>query len=447
MFHALPVTSMIAIELPSGSSATAFRPASPSRPIGPVVTPRAASAEAACSMSDTAMATMLLPAWSASRTMYSQPRSVTCHITSSSFATTSAGRAKKRSYHACATSKSLTGMPAKRTSTSITSAWQAGNGLPLEAGQPDAEPGPTRLGDPRACSTVPNSQAGRSARTAVRFGWLRPERESWRGLAEHGDRWCGGPAGFEPVSDGRGEVRHVGRRRLMHGFGDDQGARRGVADGGPAALPVGPAPGVCPAGAVAKDHLAGGGVFHLAVEGQVFLVTGRAPHLQPAGDRGDVEDGHRDGERERDGVAQVDEGMLVRESSLLAEPPQQRLGGAPVLGGLEPHPGEGAPPGLDFGQVAFGDRGQPGRCGRGELGGVRGDGDVSGDAVGEQGPGNEPGEVAPDLSGVLKVHAPSSSALPDGWPAPVPARVVSQPAPAGVTGQSGIHRAAAGARW
>ena len=57
----------------------------------------------------------------------------------------------------------------------------------------------------------------------------------------------------------------------------------------------------------------------------------------------------RDGEGNRDGVAQVDERMKPRQAPLGAEAAQQRLRSAAVLGRLEPHPGEGAPPGLYFG--------------------------------------------------------------------------------------------------
>ena len=60
------------------------------------------------SMSDRAMATMLLPACWVSRTTYSQPPRVTCHIASSSVATMSGARPKKRSYHACASLRSVT---------------------------------------------------------------------------------------------------------------------------------------------------------------------------------------------------------------------------------------------------------------------------------------------------------------------------------------------------
>ena len=101
-----------------GRERCSFDPRSPAAR-SPDEIPRSSSSEVAASMSDTATDTVLLPAWTASRTMYSQPRSVTCHMTSCSCATTSGGRAKKRSYQARAASKSLTGTQAKRTSTFI----------------------------------------------------------------------------------------------------------------------------------------------------------------------------------------------------------------------------------------------------------------------------------------------------------------------------------------
>jgi hypothetical protein len=40
----------------------------------------------------------------------------------------------------------------------------------------------------------------------------------------------------------------------------------------------------------------GPGVLQFAGERQVILLAGRVPHVEMAGDLGDVEDGHRDGE-------------------------------------------------------------------------------------------------------------------------------------------------------
>jgi hypothetical protein len=52
-------------------------------------------------------------------TVHTQPRSAARHITSSSCATMSGGRPKKRAYQACAALKSLTATPAKRASAFI----------------------------------------------------------------------------------------------------------------------------------------------------------------------------------------------------------------------------------------------------------------------------------------------------------------------------------------
>lgn len=93
---------MISTRLPAESRTTALRPASPSGLIGPADTPLASSTETVPSMSDAAIATMPLPARSASRRTYSHPAPVTCHITSSSCATMSGARPKKRSYQALA---------------------------------------------------------------------------------------------------------------------------------------------------------------------------------------------------------------------------------------------------------------------------------------------------------------------------------------------------------
>jgi hypothetical protein len=92
-------------------------------------------------------------------------------------------------------------------------------------------------------------------------------------------------------------------------LGHDQGTGSGVPYGGLAALAVRPAPGVRVSGLVREDHLAGGGMLDLAREGQVLFVPGRVAHLERAGDLRGVQDGHRDGEGQRDRVAQVDEGM------------------------------------------------------------------------------------------------------------------------------------------
>jgi hypothetical protein len=153
-----------------------------------------------------------------------------------------------------------------------------------------------------------------------------------------------GAEGLDELGDGCG-------RALVQGLGHDQDGAGGGRDRGPAALPVGPAAGVRLPGLVGEDHLAGGGVLDLAAEREVVLVAGRVPHLERPGDLVRVEDGDRDGEGQRDRVAQVDQRVQRRQAALGTEPAQQRFGRAAVLGRLQAHPGEGAPPGLDFGKL------------------------------------------------------------------------------------------------
>ena len=101
-----PATSTMAIELPSGSRAADFRPASPSSSIGPVATPRASTRKLPPRCPTRPSPARPLPACWSSRTMYSQPAPVTCHITSSSV-TIMRARPKKRSYQAFASWKSV----------------------------------------------------------------------------------------------------------------------------------------------------------------------------------------------------------------------------------------------------------------------------------------------------------------------------------------------------
>ncbi len=85
---------------------------------------------------------------------------------------------------------------------------------------------------------------------------------------------------------------------------------------------------------VGEDHLACVRVLVLPGERQVVLIAGRVADFQVAVDRRKVEDGDRDREGQRDRVAQVDQRVQARQRTLFAEPAQQRLGGAAVLGGL-----------------------------------------------------------------------------------------------------------------
>ncbi len=58
----------------------------------------------------------------------------------------------------------------------------------------------------------------------------------------------------------------------------------------------------------------------------------------------------------------------------------------------------------------FGPLGEPGAGDGGELGSAITDRGIRCDPFGEQGPGNRLGKVTPDLTGMLKVHEPTSSA-------------------------------------
>jgi hypothetical protein len=160
-------------------------------------------------------------------------------------------------------------------------------------------------------------------------------------------------------------------------------------------------------GLIGEDHLAGRRMLNVPGEGQVLLVPGRVPDLERAGDGRDVEDGDRDGEGQRDRVAQVDEGMQPRQASLLTEAAQQRLRGAAVLGGLESHLRERPPPRLDLGQLALGVHRRQPRLGDGRepVDGRTGR-RVAGDALGVQGTRNQRREVPPDLHRMPKVHGP-----------------------------------------
>jgi hypothetical protein len=192
----------------------------------------------------------------------------------------------------------------------------------------------------------------------------------------------------------------------VQGLGDDQDVCRLFPDGRQAALPVRPAAGVHVPRRVGEDHLAGRRMLGIAAERHVVLVTGRVPDLDAAGDRGDVQDRHRDGEGQRDRVAQVDERVQPRERSLLAEPAQQRLRGTPVLGGLESHPRERAAPCLDLRHLALWPVRQPGPRDGQELLGPAGriGRDVTADPGDVKHPGNQFGEVTPDLIGMLELH-------------------------------------------
>jgi len=76
---------------------------------------------------------------------------------------------------------------------------------------------------------------------------------------------------------------------------------------------------------VREDHLVWAGVLGLAGERQVLFIADCVPYLQATGDLGDVEDGHRDREGDRSGVAYVDERVQLRKCPLLPQAPQQRL--------------------------------------------------------------------------------------------------------------------------
>ena len=109
----------------------------------------------------------------------------------------------------------------------------------------------------------------------------------------------------------------------MQRLGHDQRARGLVPDCRPATLPVGPAPRVSLPSPVSEDHFAGCGMLDLAGERQVVLVASGVTHLQLTGELGGVEHRYRDGEGDRGGVAQVDQGVQFRQGAFLAEAAQQ----------------------------------------------------------------------------------------------------------------------------
>ncbi|MHC2524686.1 hypothetical protein ACVIEM_001771 [Rhizobium leguminosarum] len=105
--------------------------------------------------------------------------------------------------------------------------------------------------------------------------------------------------------------------------------------------------------AICKDHFVRLGMFDFAAKGQIGLVTPSPTNLEIAHDLFSVEDGDRNGEGERNRIAEIDERMQARQRMFLAEAAQQRLGSAAILRRLQPHAGKAAPPGLDFREFAF----------------------------------------------------------------------------------------------
>jgi hypothetical protein len=79
----------------------------------------------------------------------------------------------------------------------------------------------------------------------------------------------------------------------VQGLGHDEHIGRRVADGGQAALPVGPAPGVRVALRVGEDHLARWRLLHIPAERQVLLIASRITHFKITTDRREVEDRDR----------------------------------------------------------------------------------------------------------------------------------------------------------
>ena len=159
--------------------------------------------------------------------------------------------------------------------------------------------------------------------------------------------------GADDPGEGVEHARHVGGGRRVKGLAHDQDLPRLGPDRRAAALPKRPAPSMRVVGRIGKDHFAGLRGLDGSVEGEMLLVASGMADLQVVVDSDQVEDRHRQREGERDGVAEIHEGVQARQRLPAAEPPEQRLGGRAVLGRLQTHLGVGAPPRRHLGQLGF----------------------------------------------------------------------------------------------
>jgi hypothetical protein len=156
--------------------------------------------------------------------------------------------------------------------------------------------------------------------------------------------------------------------------------------------------------AIRKDHFAGLRVFGLSCERQIGLVAGSPANMQIAADMGQIEDGDRDREGERGGVAEVNQRMDRRQAAFLPEASEQGFRSRAILRRLQPHPGKGPAPGLDCRQVAFRRRFQAVIRDRLETVNMVLDRNVAAYAADEKRTGAQLREVAPDIVCVLEVH-------------------------------------------
>lgn len=88
-------------------------------------------------------------------------------------------------------------------------------------------------------------------------------------------------------------------------------------------LPIRPSPGMRLPGAVRKDHLALVRMLCFARERQLPFISGCISYLDAFRDPRDIEHGHRDRERERDRIAEINQRVNPRERPFFPEAPQQ----------------------------------------------------------------------------------------------------------------------------
>jgi hypothetical protein len=132
-----------------------------------------------------------------------------------------------------------------------------------------------------------------------------------------------------------------------------------------------PAPRDDDIGGVDEDDLAGlGSLARAGAEVGPLLVAARDPDRQPARDRPQVEDRHRESGADRDEVREVHQCADRRQLALLGQSAQERLGRRPVLGRIHAERSEHASPRGQRRDLAQGPITDP-RPDRGLLGGER----------------------------------------------------------------------------